>query len=1184
MNSGLEFIVFKKPFYFQILLRPLLATVMGFTLVASQIAPLSAQSVGSATPTQIGLQLGHSGDVTSIAISPDNRAILTGSTDNTVRLWDTDSGRELRQFIGHAGPVNAARFSPDGKIVLTGGTDSTARLWDAASGRELRRLSGHTGSVNAVAFLPGGLLGLTASDDKTVRLWDIQSGRELRKLVGHTGFVNVVAISPDSRTVLTGSDDLTARLWDVGTGRLLRQFEHPELFKSDGVKAVAFSRSGREVLTVDTNNTTRLWDAASGRLLRRWIRSSGLIEVTFSPSGHPVGVASEHGDIRLWDLRFDKLMTHDETLGSEIMRWIKFARGRARAAAFSLDGRLLLTGGDDKAAKLWDVDSGKTRNRFTGRIDTPVTAAFSPDGRSMLTSVDNTAWLEDTVSGRRLRQFVGHNSKIIAGSISLDSRTALTGSEDRTARLWDIASGRELSRFVGHANTLTAVAFSPDGDTVLTASVDKTARLWNAASGHELVQLVGHTWPVFAVAFSPDSRTVLTGGADKTARLWDVVSGRELRQFTGHSGFVNSITFSPNGSTMLTGSTDGTARLWDVATGQELRQFAGHTGSVIKVAFSTDGRAVLTGSADNTARLWDAASGRQLHRLVGHSGPVNTAVFSLDGQNVQTRSHDGTTRLWNVETGAERASIISFADGSWLTITPEGFFDVSSPQAAQNLNVVRGLEASSIDQVYNTLYRPDLVREKLAGDPNGKVKAAAAQLDLDKVMASGMAPKVAIVSPTSGSSSAADEAIVEAAVTDQGGGIGKVEWRINGVTLGLEARGLERIDAPAPGTASSGRIETVKRSLSLEPGENRIEIVAYNAKGLIASEPAQTTIRWDGSKTATPPKLYVLAIGVNDYYDSRLRLTYAVPDATALAEGFRKAGNGLYASVEVKTVLDKDVTLTNLDKIFAEMSQKVQPRDVFVFFLAGHGKTKNGRYYFLPRDFRYQDDNSIEKAGMGQDKFQAWFASIPARKSLLLYDTCESGSLTGANARGSDIDERMGALNRMARATGRTFLTATTDDAPALEGFRGHGVFTYALLDALDHADINKNGLIEVSELADYIDQKVPDYSFEAFKLRQIPQRSIVGNNFALANKAQVLAEKSPPSKADAATISPKPTHVVVALVEVRNAANNTAASVLQLKPGTQVRLLETANGWVLIARDGQKLGYVTENAIAGLQ
>lgn len=172
----------------------------------------------------------------------------------------------------------------------------------------------------------------------------------------------------------------------------------------------------------------------------------------------------------------------------------------------------------------------------------------------------------------------------------------------------------------------------------------------------------------------------------------------------------------------------------------------------------------------------------------------------------------------------------------------------------------------------------------------------------------------------------------------------------------------------------------------------------------------------------------------------------------------------------------------------------------------------------------------------------------------------------------------------MARATGRTFLTATTDDAPALEGYHGHGVFTYALLDALDHADVNHDGLIEVSELADYVDQKVPDYSFEAFKLRQVPQRSIVGNNFALTNKVEVLAATPVTAKTESTVVPAKPTHVVIAPVDVKDSASSTAATVIQLTPGAQVRLIETASGWVLIARDGQKLGYIQDSAIAGLQ
>ena len=176
----------------------------------------------------------------------------------------------------------------------------------------------------------------------------------------------------------------------------------------------------------------------------------------------------------------------------------------------------------------------------------------------------------------------------------------------------------------------------------------------------------------------------------------------------------------------------------------------------------------------------------------------------------------------------------------------------------------------------------------------------------------------------------------------------------------------------------------------------------------------------------------------------------------------------------------------------------------------------------------------------------------------------------------------------MARATGRTFLTATTDDAPALEGYRGHGVFTYALLDALDHADVNKNGLIEVSELADYIDQKVPDYSFEAFKLRQIPQRSIVGNNFALTNKTTVLGSTS--SGAGGAPSQPKmstptrATHVVVAPVDIFDQPSAKRSLVSTLPAGTIVTAVKTIEGWVLLAKDGKELGFVVQSSLIPIQ
>jgi len=604
----------------------------------------------------------------------------------------------------------------------------------------------------------------------------------------------------------------------------------------------------------------------------------------------------------------------------------------------------------------------------------------------------------------------------------------------------------------------------------------------------------------------------------------------------------------------------------------------GHSDTVTEVAISPDGSLAMSGSRDRTIRLWDLASGRDVRTFAWHSARIDSLAFGPDGRLGISASRDGTVRLWQTS-GRELVRMVAFRDGSFLTITPEGFFDASSPEAARNLNIVRGMEVSSAEQVYNALYRPDLVRESLAGDPDGKVRAAAARLDLEHVMASGMAPRVAITSPQSGSPIQTDQVTVDAAITDQGGGIGRIEWRVNGVTLGLGARGFKRVNEPA---AFAG--EAVSRALLLAPGDNRIELVAYNAQGLIASEPASITLTWNGAGPATPPKLHVLAVAVNEYFDSRLRLRYAVPDATALTEGFRKAGQGLYSSVEVTTVLDRDATLASLDRVFSELSQKVQPQDVFVFFLAGHGKTRNGRYYFLPYDFRYQDEDSIEKAGVGQDRLQAWLAAIPARKALLLYDSCESGSLTAAGTRGSDIEERLGAVNRMARATGRIVLTATTDDSPAQEGYRGHGVFTFAILDAFAHAVSRHDGLIEVSGLADYLDDKVPEISYEAFSLRQVPQRSMQGSNFTLVRKTDVLQAPSTPVQVGTAAADTRPTHVVLAPVDARISASDNAAATAHLVPGTQVHVLETAGGWSLIARGGSKLGYVRDNAVAGLQ
>ena len=237
-----------------------------------------------------------SGYVTSVAFSPNGRQVLTGSgnpfertSDNTARLWDAATGKELRRFEGHTEAVLSVAVSPDGRQVLTGSANSTVRLWDAATGKELRRFEGHTDWVTSVAFSPDGRQVLTGSRDNTARLWDAATGKELRRFEGHTDAVWPVAFSPDGRQVLTGAGhfvgvapDNTARLWDVTTGHELRRFEG----HTDMVSSVAFRPDGRQILTGSQDGTARLWDVATGRELCRFYGFTDGHWLVLTPEGY----------------------------------------------------------------------------------------------------------------------------------------------------------------------------------------------------------------------------------------------------------------------------------------------------------------------------------------------------------------------------------------------------------------------------------------------------------------------------------------------------------------------------------------------------------------------------------------------------------------------------------------------------------------------------------------------------------------------------------------------------------------------------------------------------------------------------------------------------------------------------------------------------------------------------------
>jgi hypothetical protein len=668
---------------------------------------------------------------------------------------------------------------------------------------------------------------------------------------------------------------------------------------------------------------------------------------------------------------------------------------------------------------------------------------------------------------------IAHTGEVKSVAFSPDGARVLSGSLDNTVRLWDAATGALLRTFQGHSALVFSVAFSPDGARVLSGSADKTVRLWDAATGALLRTFEGHSDRISSVAFSPDGARVLSGSWDKTVRLWDAATGALLRTFQGHSALVWSVALSPDGARVLSGSWDKTVRLWDAATGALLRTFQGHSALVVSVAFSPDGARVLSGGADKTVRLWDAATGAMLRTFEGHSAWVLSVAFSPDGRRIVSGSTDTTVRIWNAVTGAQLASFMGGRDREWLAMTPAGFF-AASGEASGMLSVVRGLESYSVMQFYEKLYRRDLVEEALNGDPEGKHKDAAFHLNLETILDSGPAPRIELQEKRTERRD--DTVKLTVRLVDTGGGIGpRVRWKVNGQTQGrVEPEELKG----AQGITLSGF--DVTETFRIDPGkDNIVELTTYNGRELLATAPFRITVPKVGGATAEErPRMHVLAIGVDKYRMPDLRLKYAVNDTLRFAKALELVGSTLFARVETTVLKDEEVTESAIAAAFERIGAAATTGDVFVLYLAGHGKSIAGKYHYYPQTLDFKAGQTLETHGLGEPKWQAWLAKVGhVQKSVLFFDTCYGGAAT-ALVRGNDSAIQT-AVDQLRHATGQNLIAASRQ--AAFEGYKGHGVLTYALLEALDKGDGGGDDSVRVGGLADWVNSRVPRITQELF-------------------------------------------------------------------------------------------------------
>ena len=1066
-------------------------------LVSLFSGPLFSQSVETI------VQTGHYAPVTAACYSPDGRFIATGSDDKTVKLWRRSDGKEIRTFQGNTSGISMVEINRQGTDILSVSDNGTITVWEISTGKLVNQIRQADDRFTCASFHPGGTKIIAGTRKSGISLWDIVDGTRIsgitpvkKDLNYEKGFdypeAKSIAYSTDGKYIIAGVQDYTAILFDATTGKEIRKYKNQNSECTSCAVSAVLSADNKLVI-IGSSDSVKVFEAETGKFLKALYGQGGEAEMLCISANNRYLAAMEYGVAELWDLN----------TWTRVLRKGDYSDRKVMSVALSPDGKELVAGNEKRTADVIGTGKGEvimTLKGYLNQVDERILtdsymywaalvnkARLSPDGRYIAVGrTGNNAKILDFKTGNVFRTLRGHKSMVISLAFSADSRYLATGGIDGRVIIWDVETGNAVRTFTfpDEKEAIFSLDFSNDGKMLAAAIWAGYVIIWDTSTGERIRAISPHDKRgCYQVKFTPNGLYFVSAGLDMKMKLIEIDTGEEVRTFIGHADetLINSVNFNAAGDRFITAGQDGSVRIWDIASGLQVKRLKAHTGGASSATFDPTGKFIITGGEDFMVKLWDANSGDLVCGFEGHKGGVGDVNVTSDLRYLISGSRDGSIKIWDVASKKEVVSVVFINDNDWFIRNPEGYFDATEG-AYGSISFVRGTEIFNIGQFFNEFYRPGLYREAFGNNP-------AFRQNLMQTVEKYPPPKVEIVMPDAGEPTDNAFTTFMVKVTNNGGGVKEFKVMQNGKRQDVDYSDLTKM-------SKAGQYAMKTFDVNLVPGNNEITVSAFS-EGDIESAPATIDLVYKGLQKSSD--CWVLSIGINNYENESMTLTYARPDAQAVAETINRKASKLFNKIHVYTLLDRDATRAKILSTLDEISKQMKKEDVFVWFYAGHGSTVDNGFYFITSEVTgmYQQDKL--KGALYVKDLQEKFRELPALKQVVFIDACHSGSSVETLAMRGGAEEK--ALAQLSRSSGIHVMASSESQQQSAEiKSLNHGVFTYVLLEALngkaDGAPLDQK--VTVYEIKSYIDDQVPEISYKLIRHKQFPSTFSIGHDFPL--------------------------------------------------------------------------------------